>query len=70
MGLIAREKPFELEMQHVWAGFVDRQIEVQFLRGLSVIAKSLHLKALAWSIVSRALHMMPRDLLLLLNSLA
>lgn len=48
-------------MEQVWASFADRQTEVQFLRGFSVIAKILHLKALAWSITSRALHMMPRD---------
>lgn len=62
MGLTVWENPFHLEMEQVWVRFVDRQIEVQFLRGLSVIAKILHLKALSWSITSSMLHMMPRDL--------
>lgn len=37
-------------MEQVWSSFVDRQIELQFLSGLSVIIKMVHLKALAWTI--------------------
>lgn len=38
------------------------QIEMQFLRGLSVIAKLLQLKTVAWSIASRTCHMMQKEL--------
>lgn len=35
---------------------------MQFLRGLSVTAKMLQLKTVAWSIVSRACHVMQKEL--------